>query len=161
MVRAGLMAVAAVAIAVHLLGRWAVRQETARKGLAGGAALPKSSLNDIPANSIRIGGSAPGAAAANGSTWSTSDGAECASTGKPAAPDVMGSCSDSTAQLNVSIRWYAPFLSGGGYASEAVAFALALVASPAVAAGRLQIAQHGDGISDSSLLVGLRMRAIT
>ncbi len=157
MVRA-MWAVAAVAIAVHLLGRWAVRQETARTGLAGGAALPKSSLNDIPANIVRISGSAQGAAAANGSTCSTS---ELASTGNPAALDVMGSCSDSTAQLNVSIRWYAPFLSGGGYASEAVAFALALVASPAVAAGRLQIAQHGDGISDSSLLVGLRMRAIT
>ena len=150
-------AVAALAIAVHLVGRWAVRQEMARKVLEGGAAASNSGLDDVPANSIRVGAGKQGATAANELPWSTS---ECASPGRPAALDVAGICRDSTAQLNVSIRWHAPFLSGGGYASEAVAFALALVASPAVEAGRLQIAQHGDGVSDSSLLVGLRMSAI-
>ena len=45
---------------------------------------------------------------------------------------------------NASIVWYAPFLSGGGYCSEATAFVEGLSGSGALAVGALQ---HGDGVA--------------
>lgn len=50
-------------------------------------------------------------------------------------------------ELDLQVWWHAPFLSGGGYASEAVAFATALDDSGAIPTGALRISQHGDGIS--------------
>lgn len=44
-----------------------------------------------------------------------------------------------------AVWWMAPFFSGGGYSSEAVAFAVALSNSPAIGTGNLWISQHGDG----------------
>jgi hypothetical protein len=41
----------------------------------------------------------------------------------------------------------APFMSGGGYSSEAVAFATALSQSSALQPHNLWISQHGDGVS--------------
>ena len=48
-----------------------------------------------------------------------------------------------TAASRPSLTWYAPFLSGGGYCSEATAFVSSLAAELAV--GDLRIVQHGDG----------------
>ncbi|GJP65463.1 hypothetical protein CLOP_g22336 [Closterium sp. NIES-67] len=45
--------------------------------------------------------------------------------------------------LRVPVLWMAPFLSAGGYSSEAVAYVTSLAASPR--APPLRIAQHGDG----------------
>jgi hypothetical protein len=45
------------------------------------------------------------------------------------------------------VWWTAPFLSGGGYSSEAVAFAMALAQSSAMQPHKLWISQHGDGVS--------------
>lgn len=42
------------------------------------------------------------------------------------------------------VLWHAPFLSGGGYCSEAISFAQALVDSPAM---QFRIVQHGDAVS--------------
>lgn len=47
----------------------------------------------------------------------------------------------------------APFVSGGGYSSEAVAFAMALSQSPAIQQDKLWISQHGDGISKEVMQV--------
>jgi len=46
----------------------------------------------------------------------------------------------STHQLP-EVAWFAPFFSGGGYSSEAIAFAEALDAAGA----RVSAVQHGDG----------------
>ncbi|CAI5493595.1 unnamed protein product [Closterium sp. Naga37s-1] len=45
--------------------------------------------------------------------------------------------------LRLPVLWMAPFLSAGGYSSEAVAFAASLAASPR--SPPLKIKQHGDG----------------
>ncbi|CAI7896503.1 unnamed protein product [Closterium sp. NIES-54] len=45
--------------------------------------------------------------------------------------------------LRLPVLWMAPFLSAGGYSSEAVAFATSLAASPR--SPPLKIKQHGDG----------------
>ncbi|CAI5994050.1 unnamed protein product [Closterium sp. NIES-64] len=45
--------------------------------------------------------------------------------------------------LRLPVLWMAPFLSAGGYSSEAVAFATSLAASPQ--SPPLKIKQHGDG----------------
>lgn len=50
-------------------------------------------------------------------------------------------------QLDLLVWWHAPFLSSGGYASEAIAFALGLSKCNAMKAGGLRISQHGDGIN--------------
>jgi hypothetical protein len=53
-----------------------------------------------------------------------------------------------------AVWWFAPFFSGGGYASEAVAFALALARVPhGMEEGRLWITQHGDSYEMSALQV--------
>lgn len=49
--------------------------------------------------------------------------------------------------LPATIWWHAPFYSGGGYSSEAVAFMLAMWNSPTLSRNRLWIAQHGDGFN--------------
>jgi hypothetical protein len=46
-----------------------------------------------------------------------------------------------------AVWWMAPFLSAGGYGSEAVTFAMALAQSPFVQPHKLWISQHGDGVS--------------
>lgn len=46
--------------------------------------------------------------------------------------------------------WHAPFLSGGGYSSEALSYVLALAQEPALRS-RLWIAQHGDGVSGEAV----------
>lgn len=56
-------------------------------------------------------------------------------------------------ELDLQVWWHAPFLSAGGYASEAVAFATALDDSEALPIGALRISQHGDGISGSIIEV--------
>eukprot|EP00899_Mesostigma_viride_P023402 jgi/Mesvir1/4246/Mv22214-RA.1 len=53
---------------------------------------------------------------------------------------------DSAHPLPFSIWWMAPFLAGGGYCSEAIAFVLAL-ASLADVAPALHISPHGDAFS--------------
>ena len=50
--------------------------------------------------------------------------------------------------------WFAPFFSGGGYSSEAIDFALALHASPALKRDGMWITQHGDAIKRGVLQVG-------
>ncbi|KAA6420545.1 MAG: hypothetical protein FRX49_09706 [Trebouxia sp. A1-2] len=49
--------------------------------------------------------------------------------------------------LPATIWWHAPFYSGGGYSSEAVAFMLAMWNSPTLSRKRLWVAQHGDGFN--------------
>ena len=46
---------------------------------------------------------------------------------------------------NLALEWYAPFLSGGGYCSEALSF----LQSTALAGLPLRAVQHGDGVSHS------------
>ncbi|KAK9828488.1 hypothetical protein WJX72_000263 [[Myrmecia] bisecta] len=48
--------------------------------------------------------------------------------------------------LTTPVWWFAPFFSGGGYSSEAVAFVSALHNLPEVSRGQLWISQHGDAI---------------
>jgi hypothetical protein len=52
-----------------------------------------------------------------------------------------------------AVWWMAPFLSAGGYGSEAVAFAMALAQSPFVQPHKLWISQHGDGVSTTVIQV--------
>ena len=47
------------------------------------------------------------------------------------------------AGLTTTLRWYAPFLSGGGYSSEALSYVLALARDPGMDS-KLWIEQHGD-----------------
>ena len=55
-----------------------------------------------------------------------------------------------------AVWWHAPFYSGGGYSSEAVAFMLAMWDSPALSQKRLWIAQHGDGFNQQAYNVSLQ-----
>lgn len=57
-----------------------------------------------------------------------------------------------------AVWWMAPFLSAGGYASEAVAFAMALAQSPYVQPHKLWISQHGDGVSRAVVQVAAPRR---
>ena len=63
--------------------------------------------------------------------------------------------------MQFAVWWHAPFYSGGGYSSEAVAFMLALWSSPALSRRRLRIAQHGDGFSKEAYRVSIAMDQIT
>ena len=49
-----------------------------------------------------------------------------------------------------AVWWHAPFYSGGGYSSEAIAFMLALWNAPQMARERLSIVQHGDSFEDDA-----------
>ena len=49
---------------------------------------------------------------------------------------------------SLDVHWSAPFLSGGGYCSEATAFALGLADLAAVGGPRVTIEQHGDSLND-------------
>ena len=49
------------------------------------------------------------------------------------------------AKRNYMVRWYAPFFSGGGYASEAHSFLLAI---RALKYQNYTIQQHGDSLND-------------
>lgn len=74
---------------------------------------------------------------------------------------VKTSCSSTRSDCTVSasayqllpahaVWWHAPFYSGGGYSSEAIAFMLALWSAPQMARQRLSIAQHGDSFEDDA-----------
>lgn len=81
----------------------------------------------------RMVGSSAGKIAGSGAMPSAED----ATAARDAAADIM--------PLSSRVWWMAPFFSGGGYSSEAISFAAALSASPAIATGQLWISQHGDG----------------
>jgi len=51
--------------------------------------------------------------------------------------------------LAFGVWWFAPFLSGGGYSSEAVGFATALAGSADLRSEGLLLTQHGDALSHS------------
>lgn len=133
---------AALAIALR---RWAPHLETAWQGLDASSDALQNGNNGHNHFARSVDGS--------GSTLEGAARRDALGALVPAStPAVMQPTSSGT-PLKVPIWWHAPFLSGGGYASEAVAFALALDASPAVSAGGLHIVQHGDGVSNSGLLV--------
>jgi len=52
-----------------------------------------------------------------------------------------------------AVWWFAPFFSGGGYASEAIDLVLALHGSPAFRPDGIWATQHGDGIQRGILQV--------
>ena len=60
-----------------------------------------------------------------------------------------------------AVWWHAPFYSGGGYSSEAVAFMLAMWNSPTLSRKRLWVAQHGDGFDKDAYDVSIaQMRCV-
>lgn len=54
-----------------------------------------------------------------------------------------------------AVWWHAPFYTGTGYSSEAIAFMLALWNSSRVSRQQLSIAQHGDGFEQPAYDVSI------
>jgi len=62
------------------------------------------------------------------------------------------------AALCAAVWWFAPFFSGGGYASEAIDLVLALHGSPTFRPDGIWATQHGDGIQRGVLQVDTAQR---
>eukprot|EP00897_Mesotaenium_endlicherianum_P000473 jgi/Mesen1/10426/ME000082S09931 len=128
---------------LRMLSRLARRASFHVLGARGGAGALTGSDAWCPAHSAGQKGSLSGGRGGNTGAQAApgihEDGEERVGGGKEAAGEPGGD----RRSLAVSLLWMAPFVSGGGYCSEAISYALALEASGQVK--KLRIGQHGDG----------------
>ena len=77
-----------------------------------------------------------------------------AASGKKGGGGGVASSKRRSGPSELHLEWFAPFMSGGGYSSEAIAFATAL--EPRIK--RFQIAQHGEE-ADENFGLGIPAKA--